>query len=105
MSDLMTQVPGLMKAVEATVGRVSSRISALILVVLFILHIFACLFHYVALVNVGSTTWIDASGIVDAQSTLDRYVRMLLLPVPCIVSSFSFQAMDLGSLGQVCTVA
>jgi hypothetical protein len=70
----MPQVPGLMKVVEARIGRVFTRVSGLVLVVVFMLHAFACMFHFVAITNEGKLTWIRASGIVNAASTMDRYV-------------------------------
>ena len=66
-----------MRVVEARTGRVFTRVSGLVLIVIFMLHAFACLFHFVAVVNGEKTTWIESSGIVDSQSTMDRYVCFL----------------------------
>ena len=53
-------------------GRVCVRIVSLVCVVIFILHLFACLFHSVALWNETTLSWVEASGIVDRTSQIDR---------------------------------
>lgn len=64
---------------EARIGRVFTRVAGLALVVVGILHAFACIFHFVAVLNTETTTWIEASGIVDASSTMDRCEPCLLV--------------------------
>lgn len=73
---IVMQMPGLMKILEQKIGRLFTRVSGLILVVVFILHAFACLFHFVAVLNTDSATWIETSGLGNDPSTLDRYVRI-----------------------------
>lgn len=66
------QAPALMKHLEDKIGLMLVRIGSLIFMVIFILHIFACTFHYVAILNEHTESWIEASGIVDSSSQLDR---------------------------------
>jgi hypothetical protein len=66
------QAPTVMRRLEVKMGRASVRIVSLVSVVVFILHIFACIFHYVALWNDRNTSWVEASGIVDRNSQIDR---------------------------------
>lgn len=62
----------IIKQLEDRVGRVIVRIVSLACTVVFILHIFACVFHYVALLDERSSTWVELSGIVNEDSTWDR---------------------------------
>jgi hypothetical protein len=41
------------------------------------LHSGACIFHYVAILDQTEETWIEASGIVDPNSIVDRYVTSM----------------------------
>lgn len=66
------QAPALMKHLEEKMGLMLVRICSLIFMVVFILHIFACCFHYVALLDENSESWVEASGIVDPSSISDR---------------------------------
>lgn len=66
------QAPTILKQLEERVGRVIVRIVSLACTVVFILHIFACVFHYVALLDERSSTWVELSGIVNQDSTWDR---------------------------------
>lgn len=65
-----------MKILEARIGRVVTRVAGLILGVVFMLHAFACMFHFVAVANGTNLTWIQASGIVNSNSTVDRCVGL-----------------------------
>jgi hypothetical protein len=77
-----------MKHLEEKIGMMLVRIGSLTFMVIFILHIFACTFHYVAILNEQDLTWVEASGIVDSSSQLDRYAACkYIIPV------FSFIAL------------
>ena len=69
------QAPLIMKRLEQTLGRSYVRIGASASLIVFILHMFACIFHYVAIVSTMGRTWIQASGIVDSESIWDRCDR------------------------------
>ena len=68
-----------LRKVLDTIGLMVVRICHLVFVIVFILHIFACAFHFVALLteSAGADTWVEASGLVDANSLMDRYVTSL----------------------------
>jgi hypothetical protein len=71
-----------MKHLEEKIGMMLVRIGSLTFMVIFILHIFACTFHYVAILNEQDLTWVEASGIVDSSSQLDRYAACkYIMPV------------------------
>eukprot|EP00892_Ulva_mutabilis_P011685 jgi/Ulvmu1/888/UM100_0043.1 len=70
----LLKAPVIMKRLEQTLGRSYVRIGASASLIIFILHVFACVFHYVAIVSEMSSTWIQASGIVNSESIWDRYV-------------------------------
>jgi hypothetical protein len=61
-----------MKHLEETIGLMFVRICSLTFLVIFILHVFACAFHYVTLLEGDVESWVQASGIVDASSIVDR---------------------------------
>jgi hypothetical protein len=71
----LLQVPGLLRVFEVVFGQVVVRITTLVLGVVFILHICGCIFHFTALLNEQKSTWIEASGIVNSESILDRYTN------------------------------
>ena len=73
------QARALRKVLEDTIGLMVVRICHLVFVIVFILHIFACAFHFVALLTepADADTWVEASGLVDANSLMDRYVTSL----------------------------
>lgn len=66
------QAPTILKQLEERLGRVIVRIGSLTCTVIFILHIFACVFHYVALLDERNGTWVQLSGIVNQNSKWDR---------------------------------
>ena len=70
------QAPSLFKQLEAKIGKLFVRAASLIMTVVFILHIFACCFNYVAILSEGvnTPTWVEASGIVDKESDIERCV-------------------------------
>lgn len=80
----MVQAPKALKQLELRLGRVLTRVVWLVCSVVFILHVFACIFHFSALVSNSETTWVDSSGIVDANSIVDLYVLMRLVRVKCM---------------------
>ena len=67
------QAPSLFKQLEAKIGKLFVRASSLAMTVVFILHIFACCFNYVAVLSEGADTptWVEASGIVDKDSAFE----------------------------------
>jgi hypothetical protein len=65
-----------LKQLENNMGRVYVQILSLACTVVVILHLFACVFHYVTLWD-DSTTWVEASGIVNTSSMVDRYLSSL----------------------------
>ena len=67
------QAPKVFKQLELRLGRVLTRVLWLICSVVFTLHIFACMFHFAALLSTSEGTWVESSGIVDASSTVDLY--------------------------------
>lgn len=67
------QAPKAFKQLELRLGRVLTRVLWLICSVVFTLHIFACMFHFAALLSTSEGTWVESSGIVDASSTVDLY--------------------------------
>lgn len=73
------QAPMIMKRLEQTLGRSYVRIGAAVSLMVFILHVFACVFHYVAIVASSGRTWIQASGIVNSKSIWDRWDAAFLL--------------------------
>ena len=77
---MVLQAPALMKHLEEKLGVMLVRICSLIFMVVFILHIFACCFHFVALLDENSESWVEASGIVDPSSLVDRcaFIRAAL---------------------------
>lgn len=62
----------IMKRLEQTLGRSYVRIGASASMIVFILHVFACVFHYVAIMTESGSTWVQASGIVNSESIWDR---------------------------------
>eukprot|EP00892_Ulva_mutabilis_P001042 jgi/Ulvmu1/10939/UM007_0118.1 len=73
----LLKAPTILKQLEERLGRVIVRIGSLTCTVIFILHIFACVFHYVALLDERNGTWVELSGIVDQNSKWDRYVTAM----------------------------
>eukprot|EP00892_Ulva_mutabilis_P003879 jgi/Ulvmu1/1863/UM012_0019.1 len=71
------KAPKALKQLELRLGRVLTRVLWLVCSVVFILHIFACIFHFSALVSNSETTWVDSSGIVDASNIIDLYVTSM----------------------------
>lgn len=67
------QAPTVIRHLEVRMGRVAVRIVSLVCIVIFILHLFACLFHSVAMWNESTISWVEASGIVNKNSQVDRY--------------------------------
>ena len=65
------QAPMVLKQLENNMGRAYVHILSLACTVIIILHLFACLFHYVTLWDEAST-WVESSGIVNTDSLLDR---------------------------------
>jgi hypothetical protein len=70
------QAPLLLKQLENNVGRAYLQIGSLVCTVVVILHLFACLFHYVTLWD-ERDSWVELSGIVDTSSKVDRYLSAL----------------------------
>lgn len=62
-----------LKQLENNMGRAYVRVLSLACTVIIILHLFACLFHYVTLWD-DANTWVESSGIVNTNSMLDRCV-------------------------------
>jgi hypothetical protein len=69
------QMPILFKQLEQKVGKLFVRASSLTMMVVFILHVFACCFNYVAVLSESTETptWVEASGIIDSNSEVERY--------------------------------
>jgi hypothetical protein len=61
-----------MKQLERSMGRMVMRMASLMCLITIILHLFACVFHFVTLWRESDTSWVEASGIVDTSSLLDR---------------------------------
>lgn len=79
------QAPTILKQLEERLGRVIVRIVSLACTVVFILHVFACVFHYVALLDERNSTWVELSGIVNEDSKWDRCASV---PMPWKVQLF-----------------
>lgn len=90
----MLQAPSVIRHLEMRMGRVVVRIVSLVCVVVFILHLFACIFHSVALWNESTLSWVEASGIVNRNSLVDR---CCLHPEFCVPWSQHHLMVDLHS--------
>lgn len=77
------QAPVIMKRLEQTLGRSYVRIGASAFLIIFTLHVFACVFHFVAIVQSKDQTWIQASGIVNSESLWDRCAPPSIFPPYC----------------------
>lgn len=73
------QATTLVRSLNRRIGRGAVKIGTLVCTVFFVLHLFACLFHYVTLLQVDSPrSWVEASGIVDESSKVDRCAAFAL---------------------------